>query len=163
MESDEPDYITSYGPADPVSHRLAEHIARFIFDEIRAGRIPEEFLPVQTGTGRVLNGLTAALGENPYISLLRMFTLVIQDALIDLIEHGQVLSASATSLALSPEAQKPVYGNMNFFVPRMLLRPQEVSNSPGVIRKLGVISINAAAEIDIYANVNCSHSSKQTS
>ena len=157
VESDEPDYINSYGPADSVSHGIAEHITRFFFDEIRAGRIPEEFLPVQTGTGRVLNGLMTALGENPYIPPLRMFTLVIQEALIDLIEHGQVLSVSATGLAIPPEVLKRVYANMNFFVPRMLLRPQEVSNSPGVIRKLGVISINAALEIDIYANANSSH------
>ncbi|MDR3555960.1 MAG: acetyl-CoA hydrolase/transferase C-terminal domain-containing protein [Syntrophobacteraceae bacterium] len=157
VESDEPDQIDSYGPTGSVSHAIAEHITRFIFDEIRAGRIPEEFLPLQTGTGRVLNGLMAALGENPYIPPLRMFTLVIHEALIELIEHGQVLSASGSALALPPEMLKRVYTNMNFFVPRMLLRPQEVSNSPGVIRKLGVISINAAIEIDIYGNVNFSH------
>ncbi|MDR3570071.1 MAG: acetyl-CoA hydrolase/transferase C-terminal domain-containing protein [Syntrophobacteraceae bacterium] len=157
LENDEPDPIDSYGPADSVSHRLAEHIERFIFDEIRAGRIPEKFLPVQAGTGRVLNGLMTSLGENPYIPPLRMFTLVIQEALIELIEHGQVLSVSASSLALPPEVLKRVYGNMNFFVPRMVLRPQEISNNPGVIRKLAVLSINAAVEIDIYANVNSSH------
>ncbi len=157
VESDEPDHINSYGPADSVGNRIAEHIVRFIFDEMRAGRIPEEFLPVQTGTGRVSNGLLTGLVENPYIPPLKMFTLVIEDALIDLIEHGQVFSVSASSLALSPEVLKRVYANMNFFVPRMLLRPQEISNSPGVIRRLGVISINPAAEIDIYANANSSH------
>ena len=157
VESDEPDYINPSGPPDAVSRRIAEHIIRFIFDEIRVGRIPEEFLPVQVGPGQVLNGVLKALGENPYIPPLRMYNLVIRDALIDLMENGQVLSASATSLTLSPEVLKRVYGNMNFFVPRMLLRPQEISSSPAVIRRLGVIAMNAAVEVDIYANVNSSH------
>jgi acetyl-CoA hydrolase len=157
VKSSRPDPITAFGTPDSFSHRIAEHITRFIFDEMRAGRIPQEFLPVQAGTGRVLNGLLSALGENPYIPPLKMFTLVIQEALVELIEHGQVVSASATSLALPPHVLDRVYANMNFFAPRMLLRPQEVSNSPGVIRKLGVISINQAVEIDIYGNVNSSH------
>jgi acetyl-CoA hydrolase len=157
VENDEPDYINPFEPSDAVSHRIAEHIIRLIFDEVRADRIPEETLPVQSGVGRVLNGVMTALGENPYIPPIRMFTLVIQDALIDLLEHGQVLSASATSLALSPEVLKRVYGNMNFFAPRIVLRPQEISSSPAVIRRLGVIAINAAVEVDIYGNVNSSH------
>jgi acetyl-CoA hydrolase len=157
VENDEPDYINPFGPSDAVSHRIAEHVIRFIFDEMRAGRVPEEFLPVQAGVGRVINGVMTALGENPYIPPFRMFTLNIQDALVELMENGRVLGASATSLTLSPEVLKRVYGNMNFFVPRMLLRPQEISNSPAVIRRLGVIAMNAAIEVDIYANVNSSH------
>ena len=38
-----------------------------------------------------------------------------------------------------------------------MLRPQEISNHPGVIRRLGVIAMNTAIEIDIYGNVNSSH------
>ena len=40
---------------------------------------------------------------------------------------------------------------------RIVLRPQEISNHPGIIRRLGVISINTALEFDIYGNVNSSH------
>ena len=46
---------------------------------------------------------------------------------------------------------------MDFFAPRIVLRPQELSNHPGVIRRLGVISMNTALEVDIYGNVNASH------
>lgn len=38
-----------------------------------------------------------------------------------------------------------------------MLRPSEISNSPEVIRRLGVISINTAIEADIYGNVNSTH------
>jgi succinyl-CoA:acetate CoA-transferase len=38
-----------------------------------------------------------------------------------------------------------------------VLRPQEVSNHPEVIRRLGIIAINTALEADIYGNVNSTH------
>ncbi len=46
---------------------------------------------------------------------------------------------------------------MDFFAPRIVLRPQEISNHPGVIRRLGVIAMNTAIEADIYGNSNSSH------
>lgn len=39
----------------------------------------------------------------------------------------------------------------------MVLRPQNISNAPGLIRRLGVIAINTAIEFDIYGNVNSTH------
>jgi succinyl-CoA:acetate CoA-transferase len=38
-----------------------------------------------------------------------------------------------------------------------VLRPQEVSNHPEIIRRLGIIAINTALEADIYGNVNSTH------
>ncbi|HHV69176.1 MAG TPA: propionyl-CoA--succinate CoA transferase, partial [Ochrobactrum intermedium] len=35
--------------------------------------------------------------------------------------------------------------------------PQEISNHPEVIRRLGIIGINTALEFDIYGNVNSTH------
>ena len=37
------------------------------------------------------------------------------------------------------------------------MRPQEISNSPEVVRRLGVISVNTAIEVDIGGNVNSTH------
>ncbi|MCR8871905.1 acetyl-CoA hydrolase/transferase C-terminal domain-containing protein, partial [Peribacillus frigoritolerans] len=39
----------------------------------------------------------------------------------------------------------------------LVLRPQEISNHPEIIRRLGLISINTALECDIYGNVNSTH------
>jgi acetyl-CoA hydrolase len=39
----------------------------------------------------------------------------------------------------------------------MLLRPQEITNHPEVVRRLGVISMNTALEADIFGNVNSTH------
>ena len=52
---------------------------------------------------------------------------------------------------------KEIVDNIDFFAPRIVLRPQEISNHPGVIRRLGMIAMNTAMEIDIYGNVNSSH------
>jgi succinyl-CoA:acetate CoA-transferase len=38
-----------------------------------------------------------------------------------------------------------------------VLRPQEISNHPETIRRLGVIAMNAMIESDVYGNVNSTH------
>src|SRR5699024_3524192 len=40
---------------------------------------------------------------------------------------------------------------------KILIRPQEISNNPEVIRRLGVIAINTAIKIDIYGDVNSTY------
>lgn len=157
VETDEPDYMDPIPPPDTISDKIAEHVIRFLFDEMHAGRIPEAFLPVQVGVGSVADGVLAALGKNPYIPPFKVFNLVIHDPMIELMEQGKVLGASATSLSLSADVLKRVYNHMDFFVPRIVLRPQEISNSPAIIRRLGVIALNAAVEVDIYGNANASH------
>ena len=46
---------------------------------------------------------------------------------------------------------------MDFFVPRIVLRPQEITNHPGIIRRLGLITMNTALEVDIYGHANSTH------
>ncbi len=38
-----------------------------------------------------------------------------------------------------------------------MLRPQEISNHPEVVRRLGCLAINGMIEADIYGNVNSTH------
>jgi len=157
VETDEPDYLDPISPPDATSDRIAEHVVRFLFDEMHAGRIPDAFLPVQVGIGSVADGVLAALGKNPYIPPFKVYNLVILDPMIELMEQGKVVGASATSLSLSADVLNRVYRHMDFFVPRIVLRPQEISNHPAIIRRLGVIALNSAVEVDIYGNANASH------
>jgi len=46
---------------------------------------------------------------------------------------------------------------INKYKSRLILRPQEISNHPEVIRRLGLICINTALECDIYGNINSTH------
>lgn len=98
-----------------------------------------------------------ALGRAEGIPPFTMYSEVFQDSQVDLMSSGRLLGASATGLNLSPSKMERVLNNMDFFASRIILRPQEISNHPGVIRRLGVIALNTALEIDIYGNVNSSH------
>jgi propionyl-CoA:succinyl-CoA transferase len=157
VENDEPDHVPPFSPPSRVSLKIAEHLIRFLADERSAGRIPREFLPLQAGVGNITNGVMAALGKSLEIPPFKMFTEVFQDSQVDLMEEGKLLAASSTSLAVTPEKLQQVYANMDFFAPRIVLRPQELSNHPGIIRRLCVITMNTALEVDIYGNENSTH------
>ncbi len=157
VETDEPDQMDPFVPPDGTSQRIAKHVVRFLLDEMQAGRIPAEFLPLQSGVGNVANAVMAALGEDPDIPPFSMYTEVFQNALVDLMWQGKLLAASATSLTVTPDQMERLTEEMDFFASRIVLRPQELSNHPGIIRRLGVIAMNTAIEADIYGNVNSSH------
>jgi acetyl-CoA hydrolase len=157
IETDEPDRVPSFAAVDVRSEKISQHVLDFLLGEMRKGRIPGEFLPLQAGVGNVANGVMAALGSSPEIPPFSMYTEVYQDSLVGLMEQGKLLGASTTSLTVTPEVLMQIYDNMDFFVPRIVLRPQELSNHPGAVRRLGVISMNTALEVDIYGNVNSSH------
>lgn len=157
VESDEPDDVHPFTPPNEVGRQIAHHVVEFLLNEIRAGRIPESFLPLQAGVGNVANGVMAALGAHPDIPNFQMYTEVLQDSMIDLMLEGRLTGASATSLTITSGKLAQIVDNFDFFVPRIVLRPQEISNHPGIIRRLGVIALNTALEADIYGNVNSSH------
>jgi len=52
---------------------------------------------------------------------------VLQDALVGIMEQGQLLGASCISLALSAPVMQHVYENMGYFALRIVLRPSDVS------------------------------------
>ena len=83
-----------------------------------------------------------------------MYTEVIQNSVIGLIREGRVKFGSACSLTVTNDCLEGIYQDMDFFRDKLVLRPSEISNSPEVVRRLGIISINTAIEADIYGNVN---------
>lgn len=157
VETDEPDGVGAFAEPDAMSKRIADNVVRFLLDEMAAGRIPREFLPLQSGVGNVANAVLANLGAHPDIPPFMMYSEVYQDACVDIMESGKLTGASATSLTLTEPALERVYANMDFFAPRICLRPQELSNNPGIVRRLGVISMNTAIEVDIYGHANSTH------
>jgi propionyl-CoA:succinyl-CoA transferase len=157
VSTNEPDRVAPFSASDSRSQRIAEHVVEFLLAELKANRIPPEFLPLQAGVGNIANSVMGALGEHPDIPPFKMYTEVFQDSLVHLMEKGKLTAASTTSLTLTPEMLQRVYENMDFFAPRIVLRPQEISNHPGVVLRLGVIAMNTALEMDIYGNVNSSH------
>jgi acetyl-CoA hydrolase len=157
VETDLKDGVEGFTEPDASHIAIAEHVVDFILHELAAGRIPQQFLPFQSGVGNVANAVISALGNHPGIPPFYMYSEVYQDALIELMESGKLLGASTCSLTVTDECLQRIYADLDFFVPRIVMRPQEISNNPGVIRNLGVISLNTALELDIYGNVNSTH------
>jgi propionyl-CoA:succinyl-CoA transferase len=157
VASNEPDHVADFSPPDIVSQQIAGHVVRFLLKEKQAGRIPQEFLPMQAGVGNIANGVLAVLGEHADIPPFSMYSEVFQDAMVDLMLAGKLTGASATALTVSSKRMQSIIDNFDYFAPRIVLRPQEISNHPGVIRRLGVIAMNTVIEADIYGNANSSH------
>jgi acetyl-CoA hydrolase len=132
-------------------------VAEFLISEIRAGRIPPQFLPLQSGVGDIANCVLSALGQSSEIPNFHMYTEVLQDSVLSLLESGRCTFASTCALTLSPQAMRQFRENLEFFRPRVLIRPQEISNHPEIVRRLGIISMNTAIEVDLFGNVNSTH------
>ncbi len=97
------------------------------------------------------------MGSNPDIPAFGMYSEVIQDSVVQLMREGRITFASGTSITVSRGVLKEMYADLDFFRPRIVLRPQEISNNPEIVRRLGIISINTALEVDIFGNVNSTH------
>ena len=157
VETDLEDEARGFSETSPLTETIGNNVAEFLASQLACGKIPQPFLPIQSGVGDIANSVLGALGSHPGIPPFEMYTEVIQDSVIGLIEQGRVRFASSCSFTVTPPALRRVYDNLKFFRSRVVLRPQEISNSPEVIRRLGIISINTAIEVDIFGNVNSTH------
>jgi succinyl-CoA:acetate CoA-transferase len=156
VETNAPDRNTTFSPPDQTSKAIAGHILEFLGHEVRRGRLPPELLPIQSGVGNVANAVMAGLEDGPF-SRLTAYTEVLQDGMLNLIRSGRMEFASATALSLSSDAATLFNRELDSLRHRIVLRTQEISNHPEVIRRLGVITMNGMIEADIYGNVNSTH------
>ncbi|TWT01967.1 acetyl-CoA hydrolase/transferase family protein [Planomicrobium sp. CPCC 101079] len=143
-------------PPDTETEIIASHLLEFLRSEVQAGRLTEKLAPLQSGIGSVANAVLEGLIDSEFTDL-EMYSEVLQDAVFDLIDAGKVKFASSSSITLSQEKMEQVYADFKKYRDKIVLRPQEISNHPEIIRRLGLISINTALEFDIYGNVNSTH------
>ncbi len=143
-------------PPDGKTIAIAQHLLRFFEDQVKKGLLTDRLLPLQAGIGKVANAVLLGFNDSNFYDL-RMFSEVLQDSTFDLLDSGKLSFASASSITLSSACYDRVFGNLQRYKDRVVLRPQNISNTPGLIRRLGVIAINTAIEFDIYGNVNSTH------
>jgi succinyl-CoA:acetate CoA-transferase len=136
--------------------KIAQHILDFLDGEVKAGRLPRTLNPLQSGVGNIANAVLVGLNEGPFENM-TSYTEVIQDGMLDLLDSGKLRMASATAFSVSPEGQVRFNKNIDRYRKQIILRPQDVSNSPEVIRRLGCIAMNGFVEADIYGHVNSTH------
>jgi len=146
-----------FTPLDDVTRAIGKNVSDFLVSEIKAGRIPSSFLPVQSGVGNVANAVLGAMGGNKDIPAFNIYTEVIQNAAIQLMNENRVTFASGCSLTVSQDVLDDIYARLHFFKDKLLLRPQEITNNPEVVRRMGLIAINTALEADLFGNINSTH------
>ncbi|MGV3487072.1 MAG: acetyl-CoA hydrolase/transferase family protein [Tuberibacillus sp.] len=150
------DSPSTIAPADAETNQMAQYLIDFLRDEVRAGRMPKNLLPLQSGIGTVANAVLHGFIDSEFQDL-EVYSEVLQDAVFDLFDADKLRFASGCSITLSPDRMKRVYNNLDKYKSKILLRPQEITNHPEVIRRLGVIAINSILEGDIYGNLNSTH------
>ncbi len=143
-------------PADETMSAIAEHLIDFLAEEVKAGRLTNPLPPLQSGVGGVANAVLSCLEESDFTDL-TVYTEVMQDAVLRLIEKGKVKMASGTALTISPSGKERVWSDINSIKDKVVIRPEEISNSPEIIRRLGLIAMNTAIEVDLGGNVNSTH------
>ena len=151
------DGISNFKPNTPITDKIGANVVKFLEDEYLSGRMQGEFRPIQSGVGNIANSVLSCVRQSRIIPPVSMYTEVAQDAVISLIKDGRCKFVSACSLTVTDKILNEIYENFDFFKDKILIRPQEISNNPGICRQLGIISINTAIEVDIFGNVNSSH------
>jgi succinyl-CoA:acetate CoA-transferase len=151
-----PEKLGNFPSADKNSEAIANHILGFLKNEKKKGRLPEE-LPYQSGVGNIANAVLACMGNDSAIKSISLYTEVIQDSIFQLLQKDKLKVASTCSLTFSSEGQKRFKENIDQWRSKFIIRQQEISNNPEIIRRLGIVAMNTALEMDIFGNVNSTH------
>lgn len=150
------DSSAAVSPPDDDTRAIAGHLVDFLGNEVRRGRLGNSLAPLQAGIGSIANAVLHGFQDSPFHDL-TMYSEVLQDSTFDLFDAGKLSFASGSSITLSQAKYAEVIPNLGRYKDRLVLRPQEISNHPEVVRRLGIIAINTALEADIYGNVNSTH------
>lgn len=156
VESDIPDNGRKVAPPDDEFRLMAQNLINFLENEVRAGRLCDPLPPLQAGIGSVTNAVLDGLQASDFKHM-TVYSEVLQNSIFELIDSGKIDFACATSLTLSSDVRDEFFKNFSRYKDKIMLRPQEISNSPEVIRRLGIIAINTVIEADIYGNTNSTY------
>jgi succinyl-CoA:acetate CoA-transferase len=156
VETELPDRASAFSAIDATSELIAAHVLDFYQHEIHAGRLPTQLLPIQSGVGNIANAVLAGLSTSPFTGL-SAYTEVIQDGMLDLLLDGTLEFASSTAFSFSEDGWRRLHDELPTLRQKVVLRPEEISNHPEVVRRLGILAMNGLIEADIYGNVNSTH------
>lgn len=156
VESDIPDHVRSLGHPDKTTDKIGQYVVEFLENEYHKGRIPKEFLPIQSGVGKIANAVLSGLSQSQFHGL-QMYSEILQDAVFSLIKDGHVSCASGCAFTPSPHVWDMYNEDPDLYRKAIILRPLDITNNPEVIRRLGVVAINTPIEFDIYGQANSTH------
>lgn len=154
--SEEPDIPSPLFDPNEETQQIADNLLEFFGKEVEEGRLTKELAPLQSGVGSVANAVLSGMKDSEFKDIV-VASEVLQDGIFDLIDAGVVKFAAGTAFSLSKKRVDSLAEDLEKYQDKIVFRPQEISNHPEAIRRLGVISFNTALEVDIYGNVNSTH------
>lgn len=157
VESNIPEEARAFKDPDESLMAIGHYVVDFFKRDMAAGHIPSCMFPIQSGVGTTGNAVMKAIGTCEGLPVMQVYSEVVQDAVIDLMEQGKISQASCAAMTCTNECVQHVYENIDFFSKHLTLRPSELANAPELIRRFGVIAMNTALEVDLYGNENSSH------
>jgi len=143
-------------PIDETGRQIARNIVSFFEREVEKGRLPKNLLPFQTGLGGLGGAILSELEQSKFENL-EVHSALLDDGVLDLIDNGKISAVSGVGLFLTDESLQKFFRDIERYKQKIILRPIDIVNAPEVIRRLGVIAINTAIEMDIYGHINSSH------
>ncbi len=141
---------------DETSKKIARNIVGFFEKEVEKGRLPKNLLPFQTGLGALGGAILSELEQSEFTNL-EVHSALLDDGVLDLIDSGKIKFVSGGGCFFTDEALQKFFRDIERYKQKIILRPIDIVNAPEVIRRLGVIAINTAIEMDIYGHINSSH------
>lgn len=158
VETDRRDSTYEFREPTEEDKQIADNLGKFISAEATRNPTMSDSIRIQFGVGSLGNALTGALtdidlGDRDLI----YYGEVIQDGLLDLFDTGNLMGASATSLALTTEGQNRFVEGLERYAEDIVLRPVELSNGAELIERFGIIAVNSALEVDLFGHVNSTH------
>lgn len=154
--SEQPDIPSPLFEPNEETQKIANNLLDFLTGEVESGRLTESLAPLQSGVGSVANAVLNGMKDSQFKDI-EVFSEVLQDGIFDLIDAGVVKFAAGTALSLSKKRVDSLAEDLEKYKGKVMFRPQEISNHPEIIRRVGAISFNTAIEVDIYGNINSTH------
>lgn len=153
VESTERDKVPPNTPSDATSKQIGQNLIEFFEHEVKQGRLPSNLHPLQSGIGNIANAVVEGLADSNFKNL-TVWTEVLQDSFLEFFASGSLDYATATSIRLTEAGFERFDEHWDDFSKKLCLRSQVTSNSPEIIRRLGVIAMNTPVEVDIYGHAN---------
>lgn len=156
VESKIPQKLPPRRDPDEESLAIARNLLNFLRKEVALGRLEKNLRPLESGLGNIADAVLRQLGESEFKDL-EIFTAVLGDSALDLADQGKLKVANGCACFFSSEGWEKFCNHLDRYRNKIIFRPVEITGSPELIHRLGVIGLNGALEIDIYGHVNSSH------
>jgi acyl-CoA hydrolase len=152
VETSLPERMGAYPGGTELTKSIASRLIAFLEGEYGSGAaLP----PVQLGFGALADSLADGFACSGFEDL-QFFCGGVTEPVLELLASGKAAAVSTGGIGMSDRAVE-ILESRPGIREKLVLRNGDITNSPEVVGRLGVIALNSGIEMDIYGNVNSSH------